>query len=396
MGVLMLDGMPVRIRAGRKRKAGTEKVAGRLKQAQRMFNELIRADHLLFRLENKNVLDVLRVLTRTERELREEFRRQFRANGKEIENWLSRQVTNAQFSLAQLVEEAWEDARPLVEAGLVDQTEAADLATQRAAALSYPEDPELGELVPFRFKALDRRQIAAIVDTPFNGTAWGARWDRAGEQLINATLDSVLKSRILGEDVRRATTRLMRAYNGDLGRQRAEMIVRTENIRVLQAARKAWYDDNANQISGFTYVATLDNRTCLRCGSLDGTTWFKDPEAERQATDFPIIPQHPLCRCTSVAVVKSATELGWSDADIQGSFLLQAIDGQPAESTDYPNFLAGQDREFQLDVLGPQRFELFDGGDGVPITDMVSAETGPGGTQMKLLNLAQIRDRLGG
>jgi SPP1 gp7 family putative phage head morphogenesis protein len=73
-----------------------------------------------------------------------------------------------------------------------------------------------------------------------------------------------------------------------------ETLVRTAVHEVANAATVLSYQRNSDVVAGVEWLATLDERTCPRCGPLDGQTWKLDDPALRRP------PEHPRCRCTTI------------------------------------------------------------------------------------------------
>ena len=90
----------------------------------------------------------------------------------------------------------------------------------------------------------------------------------------------------------------------------------------------------------YEYLATLDARTCLVCGNLDGKL-FKKIE------DAPSLPQHRGCRCLLIPYFA-----------IEGDKRANK-DGYLDDKTDFETWLRDQDEETQKDVLGASRYAMF-------------------------------------
>jgi len=78
----------------------------------------------------------------------------------------------------------------------------------------------------------------------------------------------------------------------------AQRLVQTETARFNNDSTTDVYKDIG--IERWTYVATLDSRTDDTCGGYDGQHF--------PVGSGPDIPQHPLCRCTSIADLGKAYE----------------------------------------------------------------------------------------
>lgn len=134
-----------------------------------------------------------------------------------------------------------------------------------------------------------------------------------------------------------------------VARRNARAVARTAVQHVSSAARMATWEANAEFITGYRFVATLDSRTTQVCRTLDGQLFELDAG--------PIPPVHVGCRSTTVAEVDPAldfldegatrsSENGYVDADLS-----------------YYDWLKTQPADFQDEAIGKTRAKLFrDGG----------------------------------
>ena len=127
----------------------------------------------------------------------------------------------------------------------------------------------------------------------------------------------------------------------------------------------------AEVVTGWRHLGTLDGRTCLRCGPLDGKTYgLKESK--------PTLPLHWRCRClylpetgesyfregTRAAVKEDLRIVHHRDGSTSTKFSVAEVEQVPAKTT-YQSWLKGQlekDPEFVKEVLGKGRFELFKAG----------------------------------
>jgi SPP1 gp7 family putative phage head morphogenesis protein len=176
------------------------------------------------------------------------------------------------------------------------------------------------------------------------------------------TVDDLVR-RVRGRVIKRATKTNPGVYEGgaiNATTKGAQALVRTAVAHVNNQAREAVYQSNEDIIKGYQWVATLDAATCPVCGSYDGQVWEDDTRPEP--------PAHPQCRCVIVPVLKSFRELGLDIDEIPDS-TRASMDGQVPEKLSYSAWLKGQSKEFQEDVLGIKRAELFRS--GKPLDSMV-------------------------
>jgi SPP1 gp7 family putative phage head morphogenesis protein len=125
-------------------------------------------------------------------------------------------------------------------------------------------------------------------------------------------------------------------------------------------------------IKGWRWLATLDRRTCLKCGPNDG-------KFVKQGDPKPALPRHWRCRCLWLPVVKNPISSGGSRPAVKHikERTIQHRDGststkwkvkeaeQVPVGTTYNAWLKGQletDPAFVRSVLGKTRFELFKAG----------------------------------
>ena len=158
--------------------------------------------------------------------------------------------------------------------------------------------------------------------------------------------------------------------------RQAETLSRTAVIHVGNAAREIFYKENGDLIKAYQCVETLDTRTCLICGLMDGRVF--EPDTPRE------LLEHPDCRRAWVPVLKSWREMG-IDADELPPGTRASMDGQVAETVTWADRLAKASPAKQDEMLNsPTRGRLYRSGvklesmvkDGkiVPLKDMKGAK----------------------
>jgi len=113
-------------------------------------------------------------------------------------------------------------------------------------------------------------------------------------------------------------------------------------------ARDKVYEKNDNMFSGYQWVATLDSRSCLVCGQLDG-------EIRKHIKDFPPTPLHHNCRCLKIPIIK-----GYEDLLYDG--VRESENGEVDGKLTYSDWLERQSEEVQRDILGKSRYNLYKNG----------------------------------
>ncbi|MAC14267.1 MAG: phage head morphogenesis protein [Alcanivorax sp.] len=145
-------------------------------------------------------------------------------------------------------------------------------------------------------------------------------------------------------------TKALRYKDGllDTTRRHAEAIVRTAVQHVASTARKQTWDSNADLVTGYRWVSTLDSRTTTQCRSLDGQTF--------EVGDGPMPPLHIGCRSTTVAELDDG--LDFLDKDATRS----SVNGYVDADLTYYQWLKRQPAAFQDSAIGPTRGKLLRNG----------------------------------
>ena len=151
----------------------------------------------------------------------------------------------------------------------------------------------------------------------------------------------------------------------DLPSAQLKTLSRTAITETSSNISDATYKLNEDVIDGYQYVATLDSRTSMICGRLDGKVFrLNDARGVRP-------PQHFNCRSTTVPIVKSYEDIRDTNSPRISKRRLQRIskskrasfNGQVPSETNFEQFLSTQTNDFKLAVLGNQeRVSIFNMG----------------------------------
>ena len=151
----------------------------------------------------------------------------------------------------------------------------------------------------------------------------------------------------------------------DLPGAQLKTLSRTAITETSSNVSSATYKLNEDVIDGYQYVATLDSRTSMICGRLDGKVFRLDDSRGVRP------PQHFNCRSTTVPIVKSYEDIANTKSSRISKRRLKRLsgskrasfNGQVASETNYAKFLSEQDDNFKLTVLGnKRRVEIFNTG----------------------------------
>lgn len=185
-------------------------------------------------------------------------------------------------------------------------------------------------------------------------------------QRLNSNTKSSLEKQIrLGIASGETTSKITRRVTEVTGFARDSAVALTRTI-IGQAAsigRDAVYEANADLLRGVQWHATLDTRTCPRCGKLDGQV-FEIGKGPR-----PVL--HLMCRCSSVPVLKSWRQLGIKARDIDTQ-TRASMDGQVSSSLRFGDWVKRRSAAEQDEILGKTRARLFRSG-ALEIGDFVNS-----------------------
>jgi len=211
-------------------------------------------------------------------------------------------------------------------------------------------------------------------------------WTGQADSLQSGFKNIIRQSMLSGESTSQIITRVrgtksLRYKDGlmQTARNKAEALVRTSVQVVANEARMATYESNRDVVKYIEWVSTLDSRTSLTCQSLDGKKWtvgaFKPVRPNTKT--FPGPTAHWNCRSTQVPVLKSWEELGSKRKfDEIPESTRSSMDGQVSSKMGYEAWLNTKGVEFQKEVLGAGKFELWKKGK-MGFKDLVDQNSNP-------------------
>ena len=168
---------------------------------------------------------------------------------------------------------------------------------------------------------------------------------QVGSQAAGALLEGVL----LGRGPREIARDIRKVAQVPL--TRALTIARTETLRVYRQATLERFQ-KASTLTGWTWVAKLDERTCPVCVALHGTA---HPVGEIMGT-------HPNCRCAMAPLTEP-----WNDPAIPET----RFTPETGEA-----WFAKQSPERQRQMLGPGKYALYQAGE-LKLADLVQPTVSP-------------------
>ncbi|MBE8952799.1 MAG: minor capsid protein [Quinella sp. 1Q7] len=141
--------------------------------------------------------------------------------------------------------------------------------------------------------AVDAKRVESVLQTAWVGKNYSSRIWANQARLANELEATLLQAIHRGSSIQQLSKALSRRM--DVAYSNAERLIRTELNAVENRASEAAM--KAAEFTHYQFMATLDRRTCARCGERDGEV-YKLSEMN-QGENAP--PMHARCRCTIVA-----------------------------------------------------------------------------------------------
>lgn len=271
---------------------------------------------------------------------------------------------------------------------LIDAKEATNLSSVAGVAESQAVSAINGSIkAKVLSVGMSDQMLGSIAsNTLIQGAPSREWWTGQADSLQNGFKNIIRQSMLSGESTSQIITRVrgtksLRYKDGlmQTARNKAEALVRTSVQVVANEARMATYESNRDVVKYIEWVSTLDSRTSLTCQSLDGKKWtvgaFKPVRPNTKT--FPGPTAHWNCRSTQVPVLKSWEELGSKRKfnEIPES-TRSSMDGQVSSKMGYEAWLNTKGVDFQKEVLGAGKFELWKKGK-MGFKDLVDQNSNP-------------------
>lgn len=201
--------------------------------------------------------------------------------------------------------------------------------------------------------------VSSALFRPLTGnTTFQSYLDSVSGQLFSTWESAVRTGYLLGTTGKDICRQVLGAYAknaevadaGAIGTLRKSLALNTRTAlqSFANEARTMVLERNSRMFSGYQWVATLDSRSCLVCGNLDG-------EIRPSLKDFPHIPLHHNCRCLIIPILK-----GFEDLLYDG--MRESENGEVDGKLTYVVWLQRQPEDVQKNILGRSRFEFYKAG----------------------------------
>ena len=203
----------------------------------------------------------------------------------------------------------------------------------------------------------DSLLATAAIETPLAiGSAAGFTPKDAMNKFSDAKTKEILTkindSVILGLDTREIANEVGGLVN-TLHKRQTRSLINTLINHTSSVARNEIYKSNSKYLDGYRWIATLDSKTTLICGSRDRKVYLTGLG--------PLPPAHYNCRSTTIPAVKKEFQVAKGATGKRPSIGSDGV--EPVNNNlSYGTWLKSQPTEFIDEALGVERSRLFRSG----------------------------------
>lgn len=268
-----------------------------------------------------------------------------------------RAMTNAPPSIVGILTQTEREIKLLIDLALNKLSEQLqETAKEFSAYEAEFTSRMLNKYLTVQTAGIDIAQIQAAVTTTPMQLIKGKGFDRltlqqAVEHFNKTASKEILQAVRLGVVSGKPTQNIVKEVSDLVNtrtKRQAEALVRTSVNHIAAETRKQVFLANKEVLEKERFIATLDSRTTLTCAGFDGKSF--------DVGQGPIPPLHWNCRSTRVPVV--AEQFRVPGMKMERASYEGPVDGRVT----YGGFLKRQSVEFQNEVLGKRRAELFRAG----------------------------------
>jgi hypothetical protein len=169
-------------------------------------------------------------------------------------------------------------------------------------------------------------------------------------------------------------------------RRNVSTLVHDTVMKVANDAKLAVYKENEDLFKGYYQLSTLDSHTTNKCIAYSGAQWDMDyqPIGDKALPFDGGTPRHPNCRSLILPLLKTYKELGYDIKEPPKGTRSSDL-GQIGADTTFDGFLKRHSTEYQNDMLGKGRAQLWRDGK-ITLKDLVDGN----GRELSLKELKDL------
>lgn len=222
---------------------------------------------------------------------------------------------------------------------------------------------------------------ALVSDVLIEGSPAASWWAKQASDTAFRFAAQVRQGVAQNETVAQVVTRIVgsKKYGTpgimDISRRNAYALVHTSIQQISNDARMATFQENADILEGMEQVSTLDSHTTAVCMAYSGQQWNLDGNPIN-GSELPYnggCPRHYNCRSVIVPLLIPLSKIAGVELPKKPEGTRASDLGQIKESTTFDAFLKRHSTEYQDELLGKGRAEMWRDGK-ITLTDLVSGQ----------------------
>jgi hypothetical protein len=222
---------------------------------------------------------------------------------------------------------------------------------------------------------------ALVSDVLIEGSPAASWWAKQAADTAFRFASQVRQGVAQNETVAQVVTRIVgsKKYGTpgimDISRRNAYALVHTSIQQISNDARMATFQENADILEGMEQVSTLDSHTTAICMAYSGQQWNIDGNPIN-GSELPYnggCPRHYNCRSVIVPLLIPLSKIAGVELPKKPEGTRASDLGQIKESTTFDAFLKRHSTEYQDELLGKGRADMWREGK-ITLTDLVSGQ----------------------
>jgi hypothetical protein len=222
---------------------------------------------------------------------------------------------------------------------------------------------------------------ALVSDVLIEGSPAASWWAKQAADTAFRFASQVRQGVAQNETVAQVVTRIVgsKKYGTpgimDISRRNAYALVHTSIQQISNDARMATFQENADILEGMEQVSTLDSHTTAVCMAYSGQQWNLDGNPIN-GSELPYnggCPRHYNCRSVIVPLLIPLSKIAGVELPKKPEGTRASDLGQIKESTTFDAFLKRHSTEYQDELLGKGRADMWREGK-ITLTDLVSGQ----------------------
>lgn len=190
---------------------------------------------------------------------------------------------------------------------------------------------------------------------------------------LKDTFRSQIRLGVLNGSTNNEIVKVLKPILEDFTTNKVKTLTRTAVNTVTNNVRMEVYKENSDIFRGYEWQSVLDSRVRYEHALLNTAMWDfegKGLNEKGKKYKFRNAPDGWNCRCTLLPIIKTFKELGIELEEVTG-LTRSALNGEVPREITFNKWFESQDKKFQEEYLGIQRYKMFKDGK-ITLSDLVT------------------------